>query len=450
MSPRNVKRQISNSETPLLPLHGLPKFAMKITKIDSKHLSIGMYVTKLDRSWLETPFAFQGFRIETERQLQRVRDICEYVYIDEEKSDRKSGFFSMLRPSSAESAKTLLNTKDNKAFRQHKTSFEEEFPLAREIYERSTSKLRNLMDNFRLSKAVDSKEIKAVVTAVMESVAHNSDALLLLSNLKSKTQDTVRHSINVCIVSLVFGRYLGLPEKRLSDLGFAALLHDVGEVSVSADVLAKHNRGLTPEERKAMEMHTVQGADILRNNPGIPSAAIEVALTHHERIDGKGYPRGLHGPDLSLLAKIVSIVDVFESVTNNPGSKIQVSCSDALRSIYSMRDTFFDGELVEKFIKCLGIYPVGSVVELNSREVGIVISLKPDKHLLPTLMIVRNKEGKPCYPPHIINLDNFKTEEGNPQYFIIEVLEPNAFGIDLSDIIIREAAFLQAGTSGSG
>lgn len=420
---------------------------MKITKVDSKDLRIGMYVTKLDRSWLETPFTFQGFRIGTETQLQRVQDICAYVYIDEEKSDQPEGQPSLLPTASRKKSRFSFKKwfsfrKKRDAEQQHETSFEEEFPVAREIYERSSVKLWQVLESFRLSTNVDSKDVKEIVNRVMHSLASNPNALLLLSNLKSKAQFTVCHSINVCIISLVFGRHLGFSDKQLSDLGFAALLHDVGEVCIPKEILEKHNRGLTPEERKTMETHTVQGAEILSKNASIPPVAIEVARSHHERIDGKGYPKGLRGQDLSLFTKLVSIVDVYESVTNNPAAKIQVSCSDALRSIYSMRETFFDGELVESFIKCLGIYPVGSVVQLSTGEVGIVISLKPDKYLLPTLMIVRDEEGKPCYPPRVINLESLKTEEGTPKYLIAEVLEPNAFGIDLSDYIIREAGFL--------
>lgn len=413
---------------------------MKKTKINTKDLTIGMYVTKLDKSWLETPFRFQGFRIETEKQLQRVREICTYVYIDEDKSSAyvPPGPFSATAPSTKPQV-SFIN--DTPVARPYKKSFEEEFPVACEIYQRSSAKLRQIMDNLRFGKSIEPQKITSVVHTVMDSVVRNPDALLLLSNLKLKNEDTVRHAIHVCILSLVFGRHLGLTSGQFSELGFAALLHDVGEIRLPKEILEKRNRGLTPEERKTMEKHTQFGAEILRENRAIPAAAIDVALSHHERIDGKGYPRGLKGQELSLFAKMVAIVEVYESVTNNPGAAIQISSSDALRSIYSMRDTFFDGELVEKFIKCLGIYPVGSVVELNSGEVGIVISLKPEKHLLPTLMIVRDKDKQPCYPPHVMNLDNFRNEDGTPKFFVADVLEPNAYGIDLSDVIVREINF---------
>lgn len=414
---------------------------MKKTKIDSKDLAIGMYVAKLDRSWLETPFLFQGFRIETEKQLHWVRKICKYVYIDEEKSDSTALAQPLPRRSHSPEAPQVSFRKNTIVAGAPKKSFEDEFPVACEVYQRSSVKLQQILENLRFGKNLEPQKIASIVHGVIDSVIRNPDALLLLSNLKLKSEDTVRHSIHVCILSLVFARHLGLSGEQFADLGFAALLHDVGEIRIPKEILAKYNRGLTPEERKIMEMHTQYGADILRKNPAIPAAAIDVAYSHHERVDGKGYPRGLKGSEISLFSKLVAIVEVYESVTNNPSARVQISSSDALRSIYSMRDIFFDGELVEKFIKCLGIYPVGSVVELNTGEIGIVISLKPEKHLLPTLMIVRDKNKQPCYPPHVMNLDNFKNDDGKPQYFVQEVLEPNAYGIDLSDVIVREINF---------
>jgi HD-GYP domain-containing protein (c-di-GMP phosphodiesterase class II) len=189
-----------------------------------------------------------------------------------------------------------------------------------------------------------------------------------------------------------------------------------------------------------METHTEQGAEILKKFPEIPEVAAKVALSHHERFNGRGYPRGLTGSEIDYFSKLVAIVDSYETVTNNPAATIQISCSDALKSIYSLADSYFDRNLVENFIKCLGIYPIGSVVELNSGEIAIVITVKSGKHLLPTVMIIRNDKGLPYYPPKIVNLDNFKDDEGNPLLFIIKVVPPESVGIDLTDYLIREVA----------
>ncbi len=415
-------------------------------KFDTSDLEIGMYVSALDRPWVGTPFLFQSFLIRSEKQIQQLQKYCRTVEIDEEKSDARlaNKFFIYKSKNAVPKGEDDLVVavpiprQASVTFELDDKQFEAELIVARQVYETTTASLHNVLDNFKLNKEVNPVELKNCVHGVIDGVMHNPSALTLFSNLKSKQQDTVRHSLNVCILSLIFGRHLGLAEQPLSDLGYAALLHDVGEIKVSQTVLDKHSRGLTPEEKKEMETHTEYGADLLEKTPGIPKIAIEVARSHHERVNGKGYPNGLKGEEINYFARLLSIVDVYEIVTNHPGAKVHVSCSDALKSIYMMRGNFFDPELVEEFIKCLGIYPIGSVVELNNGEIAIVISTKPGKHLLPTIMVVKDSNGV-RYQPQVVNLEHFKEKEGLAKLYITKVVDPNAVGIDLRDYMIREA-----------
>ncbi len=415
-------------------------------KYDTLDLEIGMYVSALDRPWVGTPFLFQSFLIRSEKQIQQLQKYCKTVEIDEDKSDARlaNKFFiykcKTAAPKGEEEAVIAPPTISHvpAKFELDDKQFEADLVVARQVYETTTTSLHNVLDNFKLNKEINPVELKTCVHGVIDGVMHNPSALTLFSNLKSKQQDTVRHSLNVCILSLLFGRHLGLGEQQLSDLGYAALLHDVGEIKVSQAVLDKHIRGLTPEEKKEMEQHTEYGAELLLKTTGIPKIAVEVARSHHERVNGKGYPKGLKGEEINYFSRLVSIVDVYEIVTNHPGAKVHVSCSDALKSIYMMRGNFFDPELVEEFIKCLGIYPIGSVVELNNGEIAIVISSKPGKHLLPTIMVVKDSKGI-RYQPQVVNLEHFKEKEGLAKLYITKVVDPNAVGIDLSDYMIREA-----------
>jgi len=401
-------------------------------KLSTSDLCCGMYVSALDRSWIGTPFLFQSFLIKTEKQIQQLQKYCRTVEIDEDKSDPSIADKIFLYKCKAANApdEAIVDIKQ----------FEAKMAVARQVYENTETSLHNVLNDFRLNKKNSPVELKACVHGVIDGVMHNPNALALLSNLKSKQQDTARHSLNVCILSLLFGRHLGLNEQQLSDLGYAALLHDMGEIKVSQAILDKHNRRLTPEEKKEMEMHTQYGEEILLNTPDIPSIAIKVARSHHERVNGKGYPDGLIGNEIDSFSRLISIVDVYEIVTNHPGAKVQISCSDALKSIYMMRGSFFDAELVEEFIKCLGIYPIGSVVELNSGEIAIVIGTKQEKSSLPTLMVVKNKKGMFC-DPQVVNLEQFKfsISTRSLKLSITKVVDPDSVGIDLSDYIIREA-----------
>lgn len=413
---------------------------------DTADLEIGMYVASLDRPWVGTPFLFQSFLIKNEKQILQLQKYCRTVEIDEEKSDPRlaNRFFiqksKLDRPQAPEETPVFANRQQNTtkfSYNFGNKQFEEGLTVARQVYETTTVSLHQVLDNLKLEKEINTVQLKTTVHGVIDGVINNPSALALFSNLKSKQQDTVRHSLNVCILSLLFGRHLGLSDQHLSDLGYAALLHDVGEVKISQSVLDKHSRGLTPEEKQEMEQHVIYGAELLAKTPGIPKIAVEVAKYHHERVNGKGYPKGLMGDDINYFARLVSIVDVYEIVTNHPGAKVHVSCADALKSIYMMRGNFFDPDLVEEFIKCLGIYPVGSTVELNNGDIAIVVGAKPGKQLLPTIMVVRDNKGT-RYQPRVINLEHFREQEGLSKLYIVKVIDPESVGIDLSEYMIRE------------
>lgn len=407
-------------------------------EIDTKDLKIGMYVVHLDRPWLDTSFLFQGFLIEKDSQIEQLQHLCQKVKVDEEQSMKTVSF----EPFKSSISKTAVDTGSSLVretpAQRNKRRFEEEMEVAREVYDEASVSLGKVLNNFRLNKYITMPEVKTCVHSVVKSVMRNPNALLLLSNLRSKRQDTVTHSINVCVFSTLFGRHLNFTNEQLSQLSTAALLHDVGESKIPKEVLDKNERGLTPEEQQLMALHTQHGAEMLGKIPEMSAEAVEVAYSHHERVDGKGYPRGLKGAEISLMSKIVAIVDAYERVTNNPHPAMQISCSEALKSIYTMRGTFFDNELVESFIKCLGIYPVGSIVQLNNKAIGVVIAMKKDKHLMPTVMIVCDGKGAIRQPPQIINLDKFRNPDGKPLLMIDKVVEPNAIGANLSEYIVKE------------
>ena len=404
--------------------------------IETKDLKIGMYVAHLDRPWLETPFLFQGFLIENDQQIEQVRQISKSVKIDEEKSLQSLSFEPYI--SQAKPKITVEHHEAPHVAQSNKQRFVEEISMANNVYDEASVALNKVLNNFRLNNYITMPEIKTCVQGVMKSIMRNPNALLLLSHMRSKCQDTVTHCMNTCVFSTLFGRYLGFNEEQLMQLSIAALLHDVGEAKVPKAILDKRNIGLTPEEKRLMQLHTQQGAEMLRKIPEIPDEVAEVAYSHHERIDGKGYPRGLNETQITRMSKIVTIVDAYEQVTNSSDPKTQISCSEALKSIYAMRDTCFDTELVEGFIKCMGIYPIGSVVQLNNGSTGVVIGMKADKHLLPTVMVIRDRSGELKQPPQVINLDRFRDHDGNPLLVINKVMQPNELDVDISDYIVRE------------
>lgn len=394
----------------------------------TSYLGIGMYVESLDRSWTATPPLTKSFMITDAEQVKQLQKYCQTVVIDEEKSD------PVIRKDLLSYYKTHVLQRES--IWKHITLHHKEYNLeiANEVYNSTLNSLRDIWNDFQLNKSTDAFKITRCVRRVINEMETNSDALALFGTLKSKQQDTAHHCLNVCILSVLFGRHLGIKDQQLFDLAYGALLHDIGEIKISQAILDKHHRGLIPEEKKELEIHTKYGAKLLSNVADVPKTAVIIARSHHERINGKGYPDDLEDIDIDYFARIVSIVDAYEIVINHPKAKSPISCSDALKSIYRMRDSFFDRDLVEEFMQCLGTYPISSVVELSNKEIGIVIRSKPEERLSPTVMIIKDSE-KLLEQPEIINLAHIK-----PRLQIIKVLAPSSVGggIDPSEYMIKQ------------
>jgi len=401
-------------------------------KVPVEILEIGMYVAELDRPWIETPFIFQGFLITNEDEVDQLHQYCEFVYIDRLKSQVKIPEARL--KIFVESDKKPAPIK--KEALPYASQFEEEFPQAKKIYERVNNQVKTAFRDVRIGRALRSTEIRHSVEQITQSIIRNPDAMLLMTNMKAMDDYMVMHSLNVCILSLIFSRFLGIEEEVMYDLGMGALLHDIGEIRLPKELLAKPTE-LTAEEYATVQKHTEYGASILKNSAGIPDEAIDIAMHHHERIDRSGYPGRLGGSEISMNAKIVGIVDVYDSLTSTTPYRSYISSTDALKSMYDWRGTLFDSALVESFIQCLGIYPVGSTLELNSGEVGIVISVSPENRLYPKMLLVKDEQDKFYDPPRIINLNQFKDRD-DKRYDVKSIIRPEQVGVDLKRYILRE------------
>lgn len=402
-------------------------------KLPVDYLKIGMYVSALDRPWIETPFIFQGFLITNEEELDQLHQYCQFVYVDQAKSQvaiDATKFQALEQTHKEESATQAVEPPP------YELQFEDEFPRARKIYEQIQTQIRYSFRDVRIGRSLRVNEIRASVEHLTRSIIRNPDAMMLMTNMKAMDDYLVVHSLNVCILSLSFARFLGFEESRMYELGMGALLHDVGEIRLPKELLSKPAE-LNPEEHATMEKHTEYGASILKENHGIPQAAIDIALHHHERLDRSGYPNKLGGQEISRNAKIVGIIDVYDALTSATAFRTAISSTDALKSMFDWRGTMFDATLVEKFIQCVGIYPVGSTLELRSGEIGIVISAGPENRLYPKMLLVKEERNKFYDPPKIINLSQFRDRDDN-RYDIKGIVQPDQVGVDLKRYILRE------------
>ncbi|MFQ5760987.1 MAG: HD-GYP domain-containing protein [Acidiferrobacterales bacterium] len=406
-----------------------------------------MYVSALDRPWRDTPFLFQGFEITDDEQLAQLKQHCKYVYID---TDYQTGTApQVLTPPLARTPRVgpeetdkkpalRIIAEDGTAHRprrvyRDKTTIEQEAEVIRETHEQATILIHTIMEDVHLGKSIDAAGAKKAVGRMATSVLRNPDALVCFAQLKKRDDYTALHCLRVSILALAFGRHLGFDEADLNLLGMGALLHDIGKMRVPDTILNKPGK-LTDREYEIMKSHVPLGAEILERANAIPVKALEVARLHHERYGGKGYMENLKGDQITEFGLISAIVDVYDAITSDRIYKDGIASLDALKRMYEWRGRDFHPALLQQFIQCIGIFPIGSVVVLNTNEVGVVRTLNREQRLKPQVMLVM-KPDKTRYPAlRAVDLARETASTGKP-YEITKVVPPAMFNIQPVDYL---------------
>jgi HD-GYP domain-containing protein (c-di-GMP phosphodiesterase class II) len=388
-----------------------------------EQLQFGMYVVELDRPWTDTPFMFQGFHLRTEQQLEALKKFCKHVFVDLSRSEN-------LRPPPPQ-----FPIKGSTAYPE-KASVESEFQPAVQDYDRVLSSVAELLKPAAKQGGVlDAKEVKESVNRLADSVVRNPDALLLVSRLREQSALAHARAVQVSIYMLVFARFLELRRDELEMLGLLGLLQDIGKTRLPAELLERKGP-LSPQESELAQRHVEYSAEILAATPGLPVKLPELALLHHERQDGSGYPRGLKGAEIGLYGAMAAIADTFEALTAVRAHAEALPPSGALSFLYKERGTGYHAGLVEQFIQCVGAFPVGSVVELNSGEIGIVITQNLIRRLKPRVMVVLDAQGSPMRPHKIIDLDKDPKATPEEAYRIRRTMEQARVQIDPRELFL--------------
>ena len=399
-------------------------------KIHVSELRVGMFVSQLDRDWLETPFLLQGFQVEEEADIDVISEYCQHVYIDDEKS---------IKPKASEHSSDVGTARH---VRVNPDIFAPEVPLEDEhrrmigTFRQARSLTKTLLDDIRLGGAINTDQARHTVNECVHSVIRHPDALLWMSKMRDENEYTAEHCLNVCILAIAFGRQLGMGEQELQNLGMCGLLHDVGKMKTPPEILNKPDT-LTPKEMRIMMAHTVHGRNLLLSSSGIYTGAIDVALSHHERIDGKGYPRQLAGNSISRYSKIIAIVDAYDAMTADRCYQSARTSTEAIKIIYKERGQHFDEQLALKFLQTVGLYPAGSIVELYSGEVGMVIEANPRLRHLPRIVMLRDRNKQPVAKEMMIDLSLIEKGELSKDYLIKQVWKDKTFGITLKNYLER-------------
>lgn len=393
----------------------------KLERKPVDELEIGMYVSKLDRPWLGTPFLFQGFKINSNDDLNSLKETCEYVYIDPAKTDAAP----------VKNRTPLVYPPHKKTVYKTKHSAEKEITQAVRHYQESLFDVEQLLSDIQNNRRLNITSMQANIHACTESILRNPSAMLWLSRIKHADNYTAEHCINVAILAISLGRHMGFSREDLELLGLCGMLHDVGKLTIDPAILNKPGR-LTPEEFDLIKQHTAQAKDILGQDSALSSTVVEAAYSHHERIDGKGYPRGIPATSFSVFNRIVTIVDAYDAITSQRCYSGAKTTSTALKILYENRNTQFDDELVIKFIECIGLYPPGCIVEMDDGEAGFVVSNDPDHRLYPRIALLLDSNKNPMLQ-HILDLKDKDTEAHVKRRKITCVHPDGTFGLSLED-----------------
>ncbi len=422
-------------------------------KVDVNDLVEGMYVSGLDRPWSQTPFPLQGFFIREIDEIDQLRRYCKFVYIDVQRGKKPvmTNLETIEKPtkkddgSKREKAKIkVAPIKIRHNFYQETVPLRKETTKADKLHGSVSKTVDDFMGDLGKGRTVELAKTKDVAGQMVDSVIRNPDAFGWLARVKEKDEHTYSHVVRSAIWAMMFGRHIGLERKDMNLLAQATLLKDVGKVKLPVEILSKESR--TPEQQEEYQKFIAYGSEVLQGTEGVPQQVINIVKHHCERFNGSGFPSGLLGDKIPFLSKVVGIVSVYDEVTNPRQSRFPLAPSKAMAKLYEMRDIEFQEELVVQFIQALGIYPTGTLVELNTGEVGVVVEQTFERRLKPKVMVVLSKNKKKLKEPYAIDLfedyaeklrklEKSKKPKNSIQAIeIVKDLEPGSFEIDIASI----------------
>ena len=405
-------------------------------------LELGMWVCRLDRPWAGTPFLLQGLLIQTPADIKLLAEYCKTVFVDVDlsKPEISAKLRSLPRPangikspfvaSSATIAKPELHVTV-----PHKTGrlpTPVDLQVAREAISFVVERTTQLFEEMREGRSVSREELEQAAEPVVRNVTQNQDAFLWLMALKRDSNYGYLHAINCCALSAAFAHELALPHDRINAIAVGGLIMNIGMVDVPEEIL-NVRRELRPDERKVVEQHVAHGMRRIEDMGFTDVDTVAMVKCHHERYDGTGYPLGLMGASIPMAGRLAAIVDAFDAMSADRPHRFAISRSESLHELYAQRGKRFHSELVEEFVKCLGIYPVGSLVELNTGEVAIVMVQNALLRLRPRIMVLTDESKKTL--GHFHSMDLSETRE-DASVHIMRTLGPGAFGLDPSELFL--------------
>lgn len=401
-----------------------------IKRIPLSALRVGMYISDLNNDWIpHNNNRRRGF-IRSEATLEKIARLgVEFVYIDTGKGE-----------DSAEAVPAEHIDQTNEAMLQkvgadkpepfRRASFDEEVLVAQSIHQEAQGLVGNLMQNVKLGQAIDLNPIHDLADQLQGSVFRNHNALACLGRIREKDNYLLEHSVNLSVLMSIFGKSLNHSDDALHQLIVGAMLHDIGKILVPDEILHKPGR-LTEAEFAEMKKHASHSRDILLATEGIGELAVLTAAEHHEKLDGSGYPQGLKGEAISLQGRMAAIADVYDAITSDRVYHKGMTPTQGLKKLLEWSGTHLDPKLVRQFIRCLGLYPVGSLVLLESGRLGAVVETNEQDQRLPVVRIMYHTRFR--MP---IKLETLDLSRPGVQDHILRAVDPDEYKIDVRKFLI--------------
>lgn len=402
-------------------------FELEERLVSVADLQIGMFVCRLDRPWEETPFPLQGIELNSLEDIDTLRRLCNVVYVDA----RRAVSFD---PRRALTRTELSGTRfKNRIHYTDLVKVEDEAPRARAALEKASRMMDSLFDDINSGRELAVEHVEQAVRPLVASVLRSADAFFLVESLRRHDSYSYSHAVNCSALGAAFGRHMGFDEETIFSLAAGGLLMDIGKTRLPESLL-QYQGSLAPIDVDIIRTHVEHGVSIISESDITNQDVLDIVRTHHERHDGSGYPGGLAGNVIPISGRMLGMIDAYDAMSSTRPYRAAMSRYQALRQIYAARNSLFQAAMVEQFQVCLGVYPTGSLVELSTGEVAVVMAQNQVRRLRPRVAILSTPSKQPLTDFRPVDLMSLGDKDAID---IVRSLATGDYGID------AEALFLQ-------
>ncbi|HUW50064.1 MAG TPA: HD-GYP domain-containing protein [Sulfuricella sp.] len=375
-----------------------------IKRIPLSQLKTGMFIHDLNCSWVVHPLFLTRFKVESDAEIEKIAELgVREVYIDPARGIDLPGAETADEARFAVECELLRMGEETGGVSGGLVSVCEERDAAIEIQSHAHQAIRDMMRDIRMGRQLEMERVDQAIGGITDSILRNSTALIQMSRVKTKDNYTYMHSVGVCTLMTAFCNTLELGRDITRQISTGAILHDIGKMKVPDEILTKPGR-LTDPEFEEMKRHVSYGCEIVRQLAPISPISFSVLSQHHERYDGSGYPARLKGEEISQFGQMAAIVDVYDAITSDRVYHKAMAPVEAVRKIQEWGEFHFNRELVRHFIHCVGIYPPGTFVRLESGLIGAVVEQNAASLLRPTVRMVYDTRKNWGVTPYELDL----------------------------------------------